>query len=58
MTTKDWNIHWQSGTKKGTVIVRNKPDGQSAYVAASGALAAISKEHNLPYLNIIVEERK
>lgn len=58
MVLKDWNVHWQSGTKKGTVIVRNQSSGEAAYQVASKALAAISNEHKLMYLNVTVEERK
>lgn len=57
MLNKKFNVHWQSGTKKGTVVV-TATDGQHAYVVASPALAAISKELNLMYMNVTIEEAK
>ena len=53
---KEFKVEWQSGTKKGNVLVWAE-DGQQAYLLASPALAAISKEHNLMYLNVTVSEK-
>lgn len=54
---KEYNVSWQSGTMKGTLTYWAL-DGQQAYILASPALAVISKEHNLLYMNVTVAEKE
>lgn len=54
---RDYRVSWQSGTKTGALNVVAAHE-KHAYQKASPALAAISKEHALTYLDVTVEEIK
>lgn len=53
---KEFNVMWQHGTLNGVVTLW-AVSGQQAYLLASPALAAISKEKGLMYMNVTVEPR-
>lgn len=51
-----FTVKWQSGTNEGTVLM-SALNGHHAYQLASPALAAISKEKGLMYMNVTVEPK-